>query len=91
MPRGSKDCPANVTGVPGHPAGARLPCSGVGTCDYDSGTCHCPAGWGGRDCSTREPRPCTHRLREHFKHTKDKWTPVVSRARRRSLAAAVMS
>ncbi len=40
-PRGSKDCPSN--------------CSGVGNCNYDLGTCDCPAGgripglaWGGR-------------------------------------------
>ena len=44
LPRGNKDCPKD--------------CSGVGNCDYDTGTCYCPAGYGGPDCATERQRPC---------------------------------
>ena len=43
-PRGDKDCPKD--------------CSGVGNCHYDTGTCYCPAGYGGDDCSLPRKRPC---------------------------------
>jgi hypothetical protein len=42
--RGDKECPNK--------------CSGVGNCDYDTGTCWCPAGYGGSDCSSPRKRPC---------------------------------
>ena len=42
--RGDLDCPNK--------------CSGVGNCDYDTGTCWCPAGYGGEDCSAPRKRPC---------------------------------
>ena len=41
-PQGSKACPGR--------------CSGVGTCDADTGTCVCPAGWTGPDCSGKRQR-----------------------------------
>eukprot|EP00198_Chlamydomonas_reinhardtii_P007427 XP_001696764.1 exostosin-like glycosyltransferase [Chlamydomonas reinhardtii] len=52
-PRGDKECPKSKYGI----------CNGVGTCQYDIGVCLCPAGWRGDDCGTRDPRPCTHRMR----------------------------
>ena len=42
-PRGNKQCPGR--------------CSGIGTCFADTGTCACPAGWGGPDCSVPRKRP----------------------------------
>ena len=42
-PEGSKTCPGL--------------CSGVGTCDADTGTCVCPAGWTGPDCRGKRQRP----------------------------------
>lgn len=44
VPRGDKSCPND--------------CHNVGNCDYDTGTCWCPAGYGGPDCSTPRKRPC---------------------------------
>ena len=41
--QGSKHCPGR--------------CSGVGTCDAETGICACPAGWGGPDCSSPRKRP----------------------------------
>jgi len=43
-PRGSKVCPNR--------------CGGVGNCDYDTGVCSCPAGYGGDDCTEPRKRPC---------------------------------
>ena len=42
--RGNKDCPKD--------------CSGVGVCNYDSGLCYCPVGYGGPACSEPRLRPC---------------------------------
>ncbi|KAG1665166.1 hypothetical protein FOA52_005547 [Chlamydomonas sp. UWO 241] len=44
-PRGSTPCPGN--------------CSGVGNCNYDTGLCDCPAGYGGPSCGDAQLRPCT--------------------------------
>lgn len=35
-------------------------CNGVGNCNHEYGTCSCPAGWGGADCSQPRKRPCHH-------------------------------
>ena len=43
-PRGDKLCPGD--------------CGGVGNCNADSGSCVCPAGWGGDDCMTPDKRVC---------------------------------
>ncbi|GAX75781.1 hypothetical protein CEUSTIGMA_g3224.t1 [Chlamydomonas eustigma] len=43
-PRGDVSCPND--------------CGGVGNCDYDTGACYCPAGYGGGDCSEERKRPC---------------------------------
>ncbi|GLI60030.1 hypothetical protein VaNZ11_002095 [Volvox africanus] len=48
-PRGNRNCPRN--------------CSGVGNCNYDTGTCDCPAGSQGEDCGTVLLRPCTNSFR----------------------------
>jgi hypothetical protein len=39
-------------------------CSGVGTCDYSTGSCRCPPGWGGSACERRtcpggDANPCS--------------------------------
>jgi hypothetical protein len=39
-------------------------CSGVGVCHGDSGTCDCPAGWGGPACAAPLKRPCTRAYRQ---------------------------
>ncbi|KAG2491270.1 hypothetical protein HYH03_010277 [Edaphochlamys debaryana] len=52
-PRGDKECQSTKYGM----------CNGVGVCQYDIGYCFCPAGWTGKDCGTRDLRPCTHRFR----------------------------
>ncbi|MEW5312044.1 MAG: hypothetical protein WDW38_003706 [Sanguina aurantia] len=43
-PLGDKNCPSD--------------CNGVGNCDYDTGICYCPAGYGGDGCTEPRKRTC---------------------------------
>ncbi|MEW5298002.1 MAG: hypothetical protein WDW36_001167 [Sanguina aurantia] len=43
-PQGDTSCPSN--------------CNGVGNCDYDTGICYCPVGYGGEGCTEPRKRPC---------------------------------
>ena len=36
-------------------------CNTVGSCDFRTGSCKCPAGWSGDDCRVPQKRPCTNR------------------------------
>lgn len=84
-PRAYRHGPTNRAGCGGCPADpAALPrsirpskplqrcpadCSGIGRCDYDTGTCRCPPGWQGPACSDRvrrrrAPFPCRPPSRE---------------------------
>eukprot|EP00878_Enallax_costatus_P010893 GHUV01011377.1.p1 GENE.GHUV01011377.1~~GHUV01011377.1.p1 ORF type:complete len:191 (+),score=6.41 GHUV01011377.1:244-816(+) len=49
----SKQCPNN--------------CSGKGVCNGETGLCDCPAGVGGPDCGSADPRPCTNTYRNNKK------------------------
>lgn len=63
QPRGNKPCPGDCN-------------PGIGTCDYDTGRCYCPAGYGGRDCREQRNRECYNMgddLRDKGWHERQEW------------------
>ncbi|KAG2488200.1 hypothetical protein HYH03_013194 [Edaphochlamys debaryana] len=62
-PRGSQECPNN--------------CNGVGQCQYDTGLCYCPVGFGGPDCTAPRKRPCWRMgadKRDEGWHVHEEWS-----------------